>query len=265
MIRRALQILTIALLAGCQSQRVNPSFPVTTEKAEEDLASMQKDRRQLDRPLVLLGGFADVGVGTAIMRTRLGKVVDDDRIIIVTFANCTSFEQCRQRVVRAVDERFGSGSDKTRTVEVDVIGQSMGGLVGLMASSDLSDGARRLNAVRLFTICSPLQGAKLAEFARPVLTEMHRDMRPGSDLYQRLGVAPASCEVYSYTRLDDRTVGEKYAAPAGHTAWWLDHPPMLGWHFLGILDDRILADIARRLRDEPPYAITPPAPLPPGA
>ena len=51
--------------AGCAAEPagVNPSFPLTVEKGRADLVRMAKDPRPLDRPLVILRGFADPGLG----------------------------------------------------------------------------------------------------------------------------------------------------------------------------------------------------------
>ena len=52
--------------------------------------------------------------------------------------------------------------DDSTTYEVDVIGQSMGGLIAVYAALDDPTLGKRVKIRRLYTICSPLQGAKLA-------------------------------------------------------------------------------------------------------
>jgi pimeloyl-ACP methyl ester carboxylesterase len=186
---------------------------------------------------------------------------DHPQVLVVQFADCTSFEQCRQRVIERVDERFGPG-EKDKTAEVDVIGESMGGLVAVVSNADFGDGQRRLNARRIFTLSSPLRGARLAQATPWPLTDLHRDMRPGSPLYQKLATAHIDAQLYSYTRLDDSIVGEDFASLDGRSAWWVDTPPLQLSHIQGVLDNRILADVSRRLRGETAYATSPPAPLP---
>ena len=68
--------------------------------------------------------------------------------------------------------------------------------------------------------------------------------------------------IYPYVRLGDIVVGPENAAPAGQTPWWVHNPPLRSAHLAAAVDDRILADIARRLRGETPFAQDPPAPLP---
>lgn len=254
-------ILIAAFTSGCQ-YRTNPSLKLSPEGAKTAIGEMREHPRTLERPVVILGGFTDIGLGTSILRSQLQPMLDDRRVLTVTFPDCTSFEQCRARVIAAVDEKFGRGEDAAQTIEVDVIGQSMGGLVALVACSDLGDGARRLNVRRLFALSSPLQGARLAQRTPVTFTSMHRDMKPDSQLYQRLKNAPRTAQVFAYTRLNDQIVGEHYAAPAGQTPYWLDSPTPVAEHWLGVLDPRALADIARRLRGEEAFATSPPAALP---
>jgi hypothetical protein len=67
--------------------------------------------------------------------------------------------------------------------------------------------------------------------------------------------------LFAYVRLGDGVVGEEHAAPPGVNAWWVPNGLSFS-HLLAGYDDRILADILRRLRDEEPYSIEPAAPLP---
>jgi hypothetical protein len=253
-------LVPLLALIGCAQPRVNPSFDVSRDDAKRAMYLMRETPRRLDRPLVILGGFGDPGVGTTTMLAALRRVFDDDRIVVVTFAECTSFARCGEKVVNAVQKAFPT-DDPNHTVEVDVIGMSMGGLVARVAADMGEPGARRLKIARLFTVSSPLQGAELARFPI-VLTSIHRDMREGSELLNRLNETAPVYSVYSYTRLRDDIVGEQLAAPAGQTPWWVDGSRLANPHWFAMLDPRILADIARRLRGEAPFAREPRAPLP---
>ena len=90
-------------------------------------------------------------------------------------------------------------------------------------------------------------------------------MREGSALLDQLNDTEPTYAIYSYTRLHDPIVGADLAAPKGQTAWWLDNPPFQPAHAGLMIDPRILADVARRLRGEHPFAQDPPAPLPLGS
>jgi hypothetical protein len=255
-------LLMPAVSCGCYShRRANPSFTISREQARVALRMMQDDPRSLKRPLVILGGFADLGFGSARATSLCRRVFNDDRVLVVNFIGCTSFAQCRAKVIRAVNAAFPP-DDQNATAEVDIIGLSMGGLVARVAADLDVPGEPRLRIARLFTVSSPLRGAKLARYPL-VLTSMHRDLREGSRLIARLNASPPAYPIYAYTHLHDPIVGEELAAPAGERPWWLDGPPLLDSHYGAMNDERILADIARRLRGEEPFAQEPRAPLPP--
>ena len=69
-------------------------------------------------------------------------------------------------------------------------------------------------------------------------------------------------ELVCYTRLDDITVGEEFAVPEGADLWWLPTPSGEWAHMHAFEDERIMADLARRLRGEAPFSTLPAAPLP---
>ena len=68
--------------------------------------------------------------------------------------------------------------------------------------------------------------------------------------------------LYPYVLLNDCIIDDRYAAPPGKTPFWLANDSLLPAHDAAMLDDRILVDIARRLRDEPAFSRFPAAPLP---
>jgi pimeloyl-ACP methyl ester carboxylesterase len=238
----------------------NPSFPVTRAEAATLLKKEAATPQKLERPLVILGGFLDVGVGPAFYARKLQPYVRGESIRI-SFMDCMTFEACRRRVVATLDRALGNVSP-AETVEVDVIGQSMGGLVAMHAA--LADPAlgKRLKIRRLFTISSPLQGASRAARMPLDVLPLTRDMRPGSALYAKLAKQPADYEIFSYTRLDDRVVGERYASLPGRGVWWVDTPPFESAHAGAFGDSRVMLDIVRRLRGGTPLTLDPPAPLP---
>jgi hypothetical protein len=282
-----------ALVAGCaaKAKNVNPSFPLTVEQARADLARMAKDPRPLKRPIVILGGFIDPGLGGWAVGGELRHYLPRDaKIISVSFLFCDSFDACRRRVIDAVDRAFPT-DDPEQTIEVDVIGLSMGGLVGRYAVAEMGPdsrgegapvdspsspltpalslkgggGKRRLRAHTLFTASSPHRGAVRAEELPPML-HMQRDMTAGSDFYRALEKAESrgglDYQLVPYVRLGDDVVGPQYAAPPGRIPWWLPNPPGEFSHVGAMTDPRILADVLRRLRGEKPWTSEPPAPLP---
>lgn len=238
----------------------NPSFPISSDEAQHRLLELQKQPKKLERPLVILGGFLDPGFGPDRWKRSLGNVVSG-QIITITFADLYSFQSFRERVVKTLDDALGPASP-TETAEVDVIGQSMGGLVALYSALNDPALGKRVRIHSLFTISSPLTGAKLAMLTPFNVFSYQADMRPDSNLYRRINKQKFNFPIYSYTRLDDTTVGEMFASLPGLGLWWLDNPPGERAHVGVFRDSRVLLDVALRLRGEKPVATYPPAPIP---
>ncbi len=261
---RYLLPMLLLVAVGCGNPKpVNSSFPVTSKDARRALKDMSARPAQLQRPLVIIGGYMDPNVSPTCLRLAFKKHTGDQRIIGVPVGLYDSFEDCRRKVIAAVDKAFPS-TDPQWTTEVDVIGASLGGLVARYAAAPCRDAdhPRRLHIARLFTIASPHSGAKLAKLA--ALNQIQADMRPGSEFLHYLAQCDVSAgyELYPYARLKDNLVGEQYASPPGVNPLWLPTGLFEGGHSGAWHDPRILADIARRLRGEPPFSTTPASPLP---
>ena len=253
--------LSCLWLVGCASQ-MNPSFPVTTAQAKAAMRQMREDPQPFERPVVVAAGLLDPGFDVQRIADSLRRITTGENMVTsVTFMSLTtgSFDGCRDYLIERVEETFGT-TDSPETIEVDVIGFSMGGLVARHASRRRSDGGKRLAIRRLFTISTPHGGARVAEF--PTLDQRTIDMRADSDFLAALNeaFADADYELFCYTRLGDWIVGVENAAPPGQTAWWVPSPPMSFAHLGAATDARILADIARRLRGEAPLTTEPPTP-----
>jgi len=235
---------------------------VTLAEARRALARMRGEPRALERPLLVLGGFLELGLSQAFLSRRFRRLTGDDRIVGVSFTLCSTFDECRHKAIAAVDRGFPS-SDPLQTIEVDIVGISMGGIVARYAALRAENAeARRLRIARLFTISSPHLGAHRARL--PAVNRLQRDMRADSAFIRRLNLpenAPAF-PVFPYVRLSDHTVGAADAAPIGMTAWWVPDVPLQPPHSGAVIDARIIADIARRLRGEEPFTTVPPAPVP---
>lgn len=256
-------ILMLLCLVGCAAQPNNPSFPLETDRARQALSSMSAHPRPLVRPLVVVGGFWDFHLSTPLYKWYFHRISGDDRIFAVNVAFCDSFDDCRQTLLDAVDQAFPNNDPKF-TTEVDVVGASLGGLAARFAAAPSPDPARprRLRIARLFTIASPHGGATLAAAAG--FTQFHQDMCPGSPFLEALARSDADAhyEIYPYVRLGDGIVGEQYAAPPNQVPLWLPTPFFELSHAGAMTDPRILADIAKRLRGEQPFARLPATPLP---
>ena len=246
---------------GCASD-VNPSFQLTSADAKVAWSAMADDQKPLARPILILGGIYDPGLAAAKVERSLREITgeaDHDRIVHVGFLDTLSFDGAAAKAIEVLDKHLPS-NDPSRTIEVDVIGFSMGGLVARYAASDLyaTESGRRLRIARLFTVSSPHQGAKLAWVPMP--DSRVSDMRSGSDFLKQLNAESQSYEIIAYARLGDEVVGEENAAPPGQSPYWLSKQVFS--HASAYSDTRILADVARRLRDETPFTRGPASPLP---
>ncbi|HEX4123575.1 MAG TPA: hypothetical protein VHY37_02550 [Tepidisphaeraceae bacterium] len=260
---RILFALCAILFAGCTPEIVNPSFAVTHAQARADIAQMRRDPKPLDRPVVIVGGFLDPNLTACNESCFLRSVTVHPAIIRVSLFTAGSFADCRQRIIDDVDKALPP-TDTQWTAEVDVIGNSLGGLAARYAAAPSDDPKhpRRLRIARLFTISSPLRGARLARVI--ALTQFHRDMIPGSKFLQSLAWSDAfaTYTTVSYVHLGDQTVGPTNAALPGMRPYWLTDSFWVPPHMGAMYDPRILADVARRLRDESPLTAPIPATLP---
>src|SRR5687767_10723716 len=160
-------LFALILFGGCTAP-ANPSFPLTVSDAQGALKEMASDPKALARPVVVLGGYHDPGLGALVWGREVRRWSRGARVIDVSFALHRDFEQCRRDVIAAVDDALPSDNPEA-TTEVDVIGVSMGGLVARYAAVP-RPGERRLRIARLFTIAAPHRGAAMARL--PALTRL---------------------------------------------------------------------------------------------
>jgi len=245
---------------GCQPAKVNPSFDVSKRDAKRALRAMADDPRPAARPIVIIGGYHDPGVGPAAVAGKLRPYFTDVTVIRVTPGYAADFDAARALTLRRIAEATHAPADQD-TVEVDVVGTSMGGIVARYAALPL-DGRPRVRIVNLFTIASPHRGAELADL--PAMTTLHRDMRKDSAFITMLRDREDEIDytLVPYTFLGDEIVGQENTSLSDAPPYWLDKPDAAVAHLAAALDPRILADIVRRLRDDPPLTAPTPAPLP---
>ena len=256
----ALGSLLVPAACSVPRRTPNPSFPTTHAEARAELARLGASPAELVRPLVVVAGIGDPAISSGAILKVLRPTVaaaSQPAIVEVSFFNEHTFEGARQQLLRDVAAALGRTLDTLP--EVDVVAFSMGGLVARSAAA-VDEAGHRLPVRRLFTICTPHEGARLAGI--PIGTPQSDDMRPTSDFIARLAAEPRSYELICYARLDDITVGEEFAAPDGVPLWWVPTPDGEWAHLQAFSDERILADIVRRLRGAPPLGRAPASPLP---
>jgi len=259
-------VASVVVAGGCTADSTNPDFPAVGAVVDVEWEKMGEKPVGLARPLVVLGGYhAPEGFagGVAARLARLTGAKEDE-VLAVGFMFCDDFAEVSNAVVEAVEARWPSGSTEG-TIEVDVVGISMGGLAARAAAMrwPVGDGAadgekvrpvKRLRIARLFTLATPHRGAALADVV--AMDSLARDMKSGSAFLRSLddGLAGGGYELVCYARTRDDIVGARNTAPPGCEPIWVEGPLLFSHHFIQ-QDRRIMLDIARRLRGEAPIAV----------
>ncbi|MDX2170732.1 MAG: hypothetical protein SF182_26920 [Deltaproteobacteria bacterium] len=262
-----------ASLAGCSADRpLNPSFPLTVDAARRALRQMDAQPRRPARPVVVIGGIFDSQAHVERLAARLRQLTAEDAAVVaVEVRSAPSFDAALRNLHAAL--RTGLPHQPP---EVDVVAVSMGGLVARYAAMDPAHRRRvepdaraqqppALRIRRLFTLATPHRGAIAAWL--PLPQARVRDMRAGSHFLGGLDADLArqrarGLELYPYVRRGDAVVGAAATAPPGEHPIWLANQPFQFAHGSIDADERILADLARRLRGEPPFSTAPRTPLP---
>jgi hypothetical protein len=90
LIMRYWLILLGIVSGGCTSE-VNPSFSLTDSDAQSALRQMRVEPKPLPRPLIVLGGFADIGLGATLLQHKIEPMFDER----IRRANCGIYRPCR--------------------------------------------------------------------------------------------------------------------------------------------------------------------------
>ncbi len=214
----------------------------------------------LARPVVVLGGYRTPWLTGERLAARIASLTSGRRgdFLAVAYASSHSVEDAAARAKRAIerwqDARGANGASAAFDRGFDVVGVSMGGIVGRLLA------AGGVPVRRLFTLGTPHRGALMAGRVAP--DPAARAMRRGSALLASLdgALAGGALEIVPYARVYDGMVGATNAAPVGMHPLWRRGPRWLA-HLTITRDDAFTLDIARRLRGEAPIA-TPGGPAP---
>lgn len=252
--------------------RDNPDYPQTHAQIEVEERRIRATFAPLPRPLIIVGGYHAPQAQPVALLQRLQRLIGPDAFAASPSARplCLSFLLGidTDRILDALaDQIAASGlrdpASPDRTVEVDLIGISMGGvLCRALCQPPWRTQRRKLivRAARIFTLGSPHRGATLAR--EITLDPAGLDLAPNSAFLRTLN-STASVqphELICYARLRDFWVGATNASPPRHPVIWT--PGLLAFTHLCLSQDRrILVDLSRRLRGEPPlaHASTPPS------
>ena len=254
--------VAVLALAACSADRPrNPSFPLELDAARDAWRQMDAQPRPPLRPVVVIGGIFDSPARVQRLAARLRQLTADDApVVAVSVRDAASFDAAVADLRAALAALPGAAGGAAP--QVDVVGVSMGGLVARYAALAPHP---PLVVRRLFTLASPHRGARTAVLPMPQTRV--RDMRAGSAFLRALDAGlpaqtAAGMEVVAYVRLGDAVVGAASAAPPGQAPFWLANQPWQLAHSQIDGDERILVDIARRLRGEAAFATQPAAALP---
>lgn len=233
----------------------NPELVCTLDEARAELSRMARDRRPLARPILVLGAYHawPPVVWAMVRKLRRLTGAGENEIVGVSYQWETSLRAASEKGVKRAVDAWGLAPGGT-TQQIDVVGLSMGGLIARMVSSGdnealgLPPDLPRLDAKRIFTFGSPMQGSRRAMRIRP--DQAARDMRPGSAIIERIQSARGP-EIISYGQLRDQVVGATRTAPRGMEPIWSSGTLLMS-HFTTPHNPWFLADMARRLRGEEP-------------
>lgn len=248
--------------AGCLSTGPqNPGWTLSEAETIDEIQRLRSSPGGLERPVVVITGYASLPPMASSLATQLRRLTGAERDMFVpvdmTFVN--DLRDGVDVVLDALDRRFPHpGGDTGETVEVDVVGVSMGGIVAKLAAEP-EDGRPRLKINTLYTLGAPHRGADLAH--RSPIDQAAQDLMYKSILLVKLheNMPRRGYTLVPYAILSDDLVGPRNSAPWGQSPIWVQGR-VIGSHFALQDDDRLQIDIARRLRGEPPLLER--APLP---
>lgn len=227
---------------------VNPNFAVSRAEARRILATCATTPFRLTRPLFIIAGYHSPKITIYPIASTFRKCITNPELLhMVSSPLAMSLESAAAKAFAQIQKHAAGHT------EIDIIGHSMGGVIArmILGTSGMP------HVCRLFTLATPHRGAIIAPFAP--IDRAALQLKCNSGFLNKLNAKPMppGTEVVCYARLYDWWVGAQNCAPPGHDPFWLDADTfvsrLLG-HFTITRDERILADIIRRMRGEMPLA-----------
>jgi hypothetical protein len=209
----------------------------------------------LPRPVVVIGGFVDPIFTATHVAGHVRRETGEERVLAVHPGWLLSFDDAAEMVVDAVEKHF-PGDDPDQTVEVDVIGISMGGLTARHAAAPGGRFGKRLNIRRLYTTGAPHSGAQAANLFGVFGTAaaMRSNSRFMNRLAEREQRTPEDdYDLIAWARGRDLTIGSAGLKLPAHLEGEFIHYPQAWYtpsHLWVYRDGRILRDIVRRLEED---------------
>ena len=241
-----------APLAGCFTLDMpNPNFAHSSDDVWAEWHRMRGDPRPLQRPVVVLNGYRGTVLRGLNLGADLAKLTSQNRrdFLVVSYPLATDIPSVARRVIEEVNRRWPS-DHPAHTVEVDVVGFSMGGLVARYAAApaDVTGFDRHLHVNQLYTLSTPHRGARSAILG---IDRAVQQMTAESVFLADLDECRHECsyEIVPYAQTNDWIVGARNAAPPGQEPIWTAGTAAFS-HFTITTNRRVLVDIARRMRGE---------------
>jgi uncharacterized alpha/beta hydrolase family protein len=227
-------------------------FSADTKQVNSEWLRLQNSPAILKRPLVVISGWRGTGSRAASIARALQQRVgyNDNEIIVIANPLSHTIEAAVEHTIRRVESKWPS-ADQSRTIEVDVVGFSMGGIVARQAAIPVAH-RKSLTMTRLYTLATPHNGTtRWGDLFE--LDGSARQMQKGSAFLDELNaqLQNAAYELTCYAILGDSIVGAQNSSPPGQPSIWSVAPARMS-HFAITRNKRVLTDIALRLRGEPP-------------
>ncbi len=243
----------------------NPAFTHADEVIAAKSRELETNPKPLARPVIVFSGYRVPGVFAGHLATNIARFTsgqtEDFRMFAYPFDG--DIEPLVNRLAKIIGNEFGLDSSGDSTVPVDVVGISMGGIVGRLAAARTRTrlpGVPRVDVRRLFTIGTPHRGARLALTIH--VDRAATDMQPNSPFLATLDEHAKSddYELIPYATLNDITVGAANCSPPDSHPIWIRGSRRFA-HTTVTMHPAIAVDIALRLRGETPIGT--PSPVPP--
>lgn len=234
----------------------NPAFNLDGDALKAKASELAANPKPLARPVLVFSGYRVPGIFGGQLATNLARLTSgrtaDFRMFAYPFDG--DIEPLVNRLAKQVGREFGLDASGDCTSAVDVVGISMGGIVGRLAAArarSRPSGVPRINIRNLFTIATPHRGARLA--LKIHVDRAATDMQPNSPFLAKLDEYAKSDDytLVPYATLNDITVGPANCSPPGADPIWIRGTRRFA-HTTVTMHPAIALDIALRLRGEPP-------------
>ncbi|MBN8597091.1 MAG: hypothetical protein J0L78_05385 [Planctomycetes bacterium] len=242
----------------------NPAFSCDLGAIASKSRELAANPKPLPRPVIVFSGYRVPGLFAGQLASNLARLTtgSTDRFRMFAYPFDGDIEPLVNRLATIIGREFGLEATGDSTTPVDVVGISMGGIVGRLAAARARSrpgGVPRVDVRRLFTIGTPHRGARLA--LKVHVDRAATDMQPRSSFLTTLDefAKADDYELVPYATLNDITVGASNCSPPGTNPIWVRGTRLFA-HTTVTMHPGLILDIALRLRGESPISAASPIP-----